>query len=60
MVQTLWRGFLLGSLGVLLLTPAWAQYEEHPVPLGDVARSLRKKREREGSGAGDARPTCHR
>jgi hypothetical protein len=43
MVQRLWRGVLSGSLGLLLLTPAWAQYEEHPVPLGDLARSLRKK-----------------
>ncbi len=57
MVQTLWRGFLLGSLGVLLLTPAWAQYEEHPVPLGDVARSLRKKeKEKAPEPATPARP----
>ncbi len=42
MVQTLRRGLILGIFG-LLLTPAWAQYEEHPVPLGDLARSLRKK-----------------
>ena len=43
MVQTLKRGLFLGILGLLALTPAWAQYEEHPVPLGDLARSLRKK-----------------
>ena len=43
MVQTVKRGIFLGILGLLVLTPAWAQYEEHPVPLGDLARSLRKK-----------------
>jgi len=30
---------------LLLSNPAWAQSEEAPVPLGDLARSLRKKKE---------------
>jgi hypothetical protein len=42
MVQIFRRGILLGICG-LLASPAWAQYPEHPVPLGDLARSLRKK-----------------
>jgi hypothetical protein len=43
MARIFWRGLLSGILGLLLLPPMWAQYEEHPTPLGDVARSLRKK-----------------
>jgi hypothetical protein len=43
MAQILKRGLILGIFGLLVLAPAWAQYEEHPVPLGDLARSLRKK-----------------
>jgi hypothetical protein len=43
MVQRIWRGVLFGVLGLLLLPSARAQYEEHPTPLGDLARSLRKK-----------------
>jgi len=43
MVQRLQRGVLLAICGLWLLAPAWAQYDEHPVPLGDLARSFRKK-----------------
>jgi hypothetical protein len=56
MVQRLRRGLLFGMLGVLL-TPAWAQYEEHPIPLGDLARSLRKKEKEKDKNT--EQPTSH-
>jgi len=31
--------------GLLLAAPAWGQSEDRPIPLGDVARSFRKKKE---------------
>ncbi len=43
--QKLHRGVLLALCGLLLSSTAWAQSEDTPVPLGDVARSLRKKKE---------------
>jgi hypothetical protein len=43
MAQRIWRGACIGVFVVLWLTPVWAQYEERPIPLGDLARSLRKK-----------------
>ena len=41
------RAGILLALGAAVLSPsfAWAQYEENPVPLGDVARSVRKKKD---------------
>ena len=39
------RKLILGLCGCLLAAPAWGQSEDRPVPLGDVARSLRKKKE---------------
>jgi hypothetical protein len=43
--QKLYRGTILAICGVLLSCGAWAQSEDQPVPLGDVARSMRKKKE---------------
>jgi hypothetical protein len=42
--QKLCRALILGVCGLLLSGCAWAQSEEAPVPLGDLARSLRKKK----------------
>ena len=36
---------IAAACGLLLTTPAWCQSEDAPVPLGDVARSIRKKKE---------------
>ena len=38
-------GILLVLGAAVLSSCAWAQYEENPVPLGDVARSVRKKKD---------------
>lgn len=43
--QKFYRGILLAVCALLLCSTAWAQSEDNPVPLGDVARSLRKKKE---------------
>jgi hypothetical protein len=43
--QQLHRGAILAVCGVLLCCGAWAQSEDQPAPLGDLARSLRKKKE---------------
>jgi hypothetical protein len=43
--QQLYRGVILAVCGVLFCSGAWAQSEDPPVPLGDVARSLRKKKD---------------
>jgi hypothetical protein len=43
--QKLFRGVILAACGVLFCSGAWAQSEDKPVPLGDLARSLRKKKE---------------
>jgi hypothetical protein len=43
--QKLYRGTILAVCGVLLSCGAWAQSEDQPVPLGDVVRSMRKKKE---------------
>jgi hypothetical protein len=39
------RGLILALCGFLFCSSAWAQSEERPTPLGDVARSLRKQKE---------------
>lgn len=39
------RKLILALCGCLLAAPAWGQSEDRPLPLGDVARSLRKKKE---------------
>jgi hypothetical protein len=36
---------IAAACGLLLTTAAWCQSEDAPVPLGDVARSIRKKKE---------------
>jgi hypothetical protein len=36
---------ILAACGILCSATAWAQSEEAPVPLGDLARTLRKKKE---------------
>ncbi len=43
--QKLYRGLILAVCGALFCGGAWAQSEDAPTPLGDVARSLRKKKE---------------
>lgn len=43
--QKLYRGMMLAVCGVLFCSGAWAQSEDQPIPLGDVARSLRKKKD---------------
>src|ERR1700758_3287262 len=42
--QKLYRGLILAVCGLLFSSTAWAQSDETPVPLGDLARSLRKKK----------------
>jgi len=42
--QKLHRGLILAVCGLLFSSTAWAQSDETPVPLGDLARSLRKKK----------------
>ena len=42
--QKLYRGMILAVCGVFLCFGAWAQSDDAPVPLGDVARSLRKEK----------------
>jgi hypothetical protein len=50
---TLWRGsiratcriLIAAACGLFLTTAVWCQSEDTPVPLGDLARSLRKKKE---------------
>ncbi len=43
--QKLYRRMILTLCGVLLCSGAWAQSGDAPVPLGDVARSLRKQKD---------------
>lgn len=43
--QKLYRGMILAVCGVFFYSGAWAQSDDAPVPLGDVARSFRKKKE---------------
>ncbi|MGC2194732.1 MAG: hypothetical protein WA628_08650 [Terriglobales bacterium] len=43
--QKLYRGLIVAVCGTLFCVGAWAQSEDAPVPLGDVARSLRKKKD---------------
>ena len=43
--QRLYRGVILALCGVLFCSGGWAQSDDTPVPLGDVARTLRKKKE---------------
>src|ERR1700746_822961 len=43
--QKLYRGMILAVCGVFFCSGAWAQSNDAPVPLGDVARSMRKKKE---------------
>src|ERR1700751_3954701 len=43
--QKLYRRMILTLCGVLLGSGTWAQSGDAPVPLGDVARSLRKQKE---------------
>lgn len=39
------RALIAATCGLFLATAAWCQSEDVPVPLGDLARSLRKKKE---------------
>jgi len=43
--QGIFRKLILMLCGFLLAAPAWGQSEDRPIPLGDVARSMRKKKE---------------
>jgi hypothetical protein len=43
--QKFCRAMILGVCGILICGSAWAQSEDAPVPLGDLARSLRKKKQ---------------
>jgi hypothetical protein len=43
--QKLYRGMILVLCGVFFCSGGWAQSSDAPVPLGDLARSLRKKKE---------------
>jgi len=43
--QKFCRALMVGVCGFLLSGYAWAQSEDAPVPLGDLARSLRKKKD---------------
>src|SRR5215469_8043293 len=45
MGRTLWQGLALIFCAVCFASIAWAQSEDAPVPLGDVARAIRKKKE---------------
>ena len=43
--QKLYRGMILAVCGVFFCAGGWGQSNDAPVPLGDVARSMRKKKE---------------
>jgi len=58
--QIFCRGLILAVCGFLLSGSAWAQAEDAPVPLGDVARSLRKKKEQPQSPQPEAPPKSAR
>jgi len=45
MERKLWQGLALVFCAVCFACIAWAQSEDAPVPLGDVARALRKKKD---------------